>query len=991
VGGRSLVVFFVLVLTCVLTSFSQGEAQGVVSARPSSWGHARIVERDGHSVFEVDGKPFFLYGAAFFYERLPRDQWSSSMDALAAMGINTLDLYVPWNWHELSDGDFDFTGRTSPRRDFDEVLRLAKLHDFEIILRPGPVVRNEWRNGGYPAWLLQRPDYDMPLHDILEGRYPSTATLQNAHSDAAAAEWMRNATHVTYAKRWLERVLAETAPYADRVLAVALDDDQGAYIDNQTYPAPHFQAYIGWLRDVVHGVTGPRELTFINTYQMKVPASSPVWAMGNWYQSDAYAIGTHDESQLAFSFAQLATRPHQPLFASEFQAGWLQGAGEAYPRAADPSNTQLALATMIGTGVRGVVNFPAQDTLNPTGWEAPFANFAYAWDAAIRLDRTESGRYWPTASFGGLVATFGPMLATSFPRFDASIVYAGGNVAAAASGGSTFAQIASADIDAQQACRAAGYACNLVDLSATNLTTLAHGTVVLVPAYDVGTQSAIGPSLERTLDRLRSMRGVVVRRIANVADVRAAMRGRAPIVENVDDAVFSESLNDGAAGFLSVTNYSSLARVYRSASVSLSSGKRIALAPFTVPAHSAFVSPVDVRLSRVFGSAFANTDVLRSTDCSPLAWQHRGRDITATFTESVSDAPLGRPRRPDRECAVNVLANGKPHTYHLNESSDVYAIDPTVEQPKGYLPGQFDSYIFERPIPTVPFRPDFGLLAPMRVDSNAKTFAPPSVRRSDVFAEGSDAIVFDDGATDLVVAPDAGARAFLFRAHAPDAQNWFTTVGGLRDDVAVESPLSTKDRIAKYTHDFPAGTFNRTYAVSDIAAGGARFSYAAPDVIPLGATFDRTITLANGGAIGFDLDESAQFDDNELLPEQRAVSVESFAIDPERIDATQLFAPDASALVAGKSLAASGDGFALERDTGESLVVAWHDGDIEAANLAERPDSVVARLTIAPGIRAHVLFRIVRATGADVAPALARVEAQAQSRPQVTPSPGRTP
>ena len=52
------------------------------------------------------------------------------------------------------------------------------------------MIRNEWRNGGYPAWLLERPQYNMPLHDVLEGRYPATATLQNAHADAAAAEWL---------------------------------------------------------------------------------------------------------------------------------------------------------------------------------------------------------------------------------------------------------------------------------------------------------------------------------------------------------------------------------------------------------------------------------------------------------------------------------------------------------------------------------------------------------------------------------------------------------------------------------------------------------------------------------------------------------------------------------------------------------------------------------------------------------------------------------
>ncbi len=43
--------------------------------------------------------------------------------------------------------------------------------------------------------------------------------------------------------------------FAD-VIAIALDDDQGAYLDNDTWPAPNLQAYLAWLRGVVHGVTG---------------------------------------------------------------------------------------------------------------------------------------------------------------------------------------------------------------------------------------------------------------------------------------------------------------------------------------------------------------------------------------------------------------------------------------------------------------------------------------------------------------------------------------------------------------------------------------------------------------------------------------------------------------------------------------------------------------------------------------------------------------
>src|SRR6185312_11856313 len=110
---------------------------------------------------------------------------------------------------------------------------------------PGPVIRNEWRNGGYPAWLLGRPEYRMPLRDVLEGRYPATATLQNAHSDAAAQEWLNNPVHMRYATLWLNRVLETVAPWRKDIIAIALDDDQGAYIDNDTWPGPHFHKYIG--------------------------------------------------------------------------------------------------------------------------------------------------------------------------------------------------------------------------------------------------------------------------------------------------------------------------------------------------------------------------------------------------------------------------------------------------------------------------------------------------------------------------------------------------------------------------------------------------------------------------------------------------------------------------------------------------------------------------------------------------------------------------
>ncbi len=431
----------------------------------SNWNTARVTMDRGYPTFTVNGRPFFIYGAAFFYERIPRDRWRASLLTYRSLGINTLDLYLIWNWHAPAQGVLDFTGATDQQRDLRGLLNLAHELGFKLILRPGPVIRNEWRNGGYPGWLLARRPYNMPLHDVLEGRYPATATLQNRHADAAANEWLHNTTHLAEASSWLREVLEAVQPYSHDVLAIALDDDQGAYLDNDTWPAPHWHAYIGWLRKTVQSVTGTRVPLFINTYEMKVPSASPAWAWGNWYQSNSYRFTAHDLADLDFATGLLQTQARFPVMQSEFQAGWLQSADEGAPRPSDPSNTALALGELLREGVHGIVNFPVQDTIDPHGWEAPWANWSYAWDAALTVDLYASRRYAPTSAMGDVVRHYGALLARTHIAADAGIVWPASLFASGALTNGDFDELAAATTALQRACSERGLACPLVDLT----------------------------------------------------------------------------------------------------------------------------------------------------------------------------------------------------------------------------------------------------------------------------------------------------------------------------------------------------------------------------------------------------------------------------------------------------------------------------------------------------------------------------------------------
>lgn len=568
------------VLAALLAFVAADPARAVAAQGWSTWNTSRVAFDHGYPVFTVGGRPFFVYGGAFFYERIPRTQWRASLLAYKSLGINTVDLYVMWNWHAPSPDVLDFTGSTDPRRDLAGLLRLTHELGFKVVLRPGPVIRNEWRNGGYPGWLLEKPPYQMPLHDVLEGRYPATATFQNAHADAAAAQWLANPTHLANSAQWLRNVLRTVEPYSHDVLAIALDDDQGAYLDNDTWPAPHWHAYVGWLRETVESVAGSRVPLFVNTYEMRVPSASPVWAWGNWYQSGAYRISGHDLADLDFATGLLQTQSRLPVMQSEFQAGWLQGADEAEPRPSDPSNTAIALTELLRDGVRGVVNFPVQDTIDPHGWEAPWANWSYAWNAALTVDLRAARRYAPTRAFGDVVRRYGSLLAATHIAADASIVWPPTLFAPGSLSGDDFSALAAATSTMQQACNARALTCTFVDLAAAPVRALHSGTFLL---------PSLSPRLPQHMlpERASMLRDLqrAGRLLSNVSLVRQSSR-----FPHVRDSTLLLA-DDGSYGFLVAVNPGDTARRVAAGSVRLA-GRSVNVGVFTVPSRGARIVPI---------------------------------------------------------------------------------------------------------------------------------------------------------------------------------------------------------------------------------------------------------------------------------------------------------------------------------------------------------------------------------------------------------------
>ena len=86
----------------------------------------------------------------FPYYLCPRTNWERELVWMKNLGVRTVEFAVPWNWHQVAAGDYDFTGRTGPRRDLAGLLKLLHRLGLGAWVRPLAAVP-DWPRAGEPA------------------------------------------------------------------------------------------------------------------------------------------------------------------------------------------------------------------------------------------------------------------------------------------------------------------------------------------------------------------------------------------------------------------------------------------------------------------------------------------------------------------------------------------------------------------------------------------------------------------------------------------------------------------------------------------------------------------------------------------------------------------------------------------------------------------------------------------------------------------------
>ena len=83
-----------------------------LSFAQKKFAHPERVRYDG-SCMTIEGKDVFVYSAAFHYFRCPEELWKDRFRQIKEAGFNTVETYVPWNWHERTMGPFSVVAATS--------------------------------------------------------------------------------------------------------------------------------------------------------------------------------------------------------------------------------------------------------------------------------------------------------------------------------------------------------------------------------------------------------------------------------------------------------------------------------------------------------------------------------------------------------------------------------------------------------------------------------------------------------------------------------------------------------------------------------------------------------------------------------------------------------------------------------------------------------------------------------------------------------------
>jgi beta-galactosidase len=142
----------------VVTTMVTIDAQRPIAPPETGFFHLGGVSKSGNSIsvnsryIVKNSEPWLPVMGEFHFARYPEAYWEEEILKMKAGGVQVVSTYIFWIHHEEIEGRFDWTGQRNLRH----FVELCGKHGMYVVVRIGPWVHGEARNGGFPDWVLAK-------------------------------------------------------------------------------------------------------------------------------------------------------------------------------------------------------------------------------------------------------------------------------------------------------------------------------------------------------------------------------------------------------------------------------------------------------------------------------------------------------------------------------------------------------------------------------------------------------------------------------------------------------------------------------------------------------------------------------------------------------------------------------------------------------------------------------------------------------------------
>ena len=208
------------------------------------------VKLDSNSIL-IGKNPIFLFSCEFHYFIIPQNKWDNELNNIKKLGFNAITVYIPWNFHEKIEGEFDFK---SSNCNLKKLFNLCAKNNIYMYIKSGPRSSPTIQNSGYPLWLFEK--YNEILDSPFSGKEPTKKNQQDQNNQKTPIISFLHPKYLEKVQIWYKKIFSiiENFQYPKgNIILIQIEEDLLYNFDEMYFSFGYSQInqnlYRKWLKN----------------------------------------------------------------------------------------------------------------------------------------------------------------------------------------------------------------------------------------------------------------------------------------------------------------------------------------------------------------------------------------------------------------------------------------------------------------------------------------------------------------------------------------------------------------------------------------------------------------------------------------------------------------------------------------------------------------------------------------------------------------------